>query len=162
MLPLDKPAESANELRAAAGQEIPFTVDLLEICAQTLSAVVIGSGPRALLHQNDVADRSRNRIPCVAVRSGLPRPVFDSASGRPAGQRTSSFSVVANALVSICAFASVVVFFKTRRRARSPAARDGSAEVSTATLPAAHVQAPPLAPSDAVDIAEQGHARLGV
>ena len=28
------------------------------------------------------------------------------------------FSVVANALVSICAFASVVVFFKTRRRAR--------------------------------------------
>jgi hypothetical protein len=91
MLPLDKPAESANELRAAAGQEIPFTVDLLEICAQTLSAVVIGSGPRALLHQNDVADRSRNRIPCVAVRSGLPRPVFDSASGRPAGQRTSSF-----------------------------------------------------------------------
>ena len=81
---------------------------------------MIGSGPRSLLHQNDVADRSRNRISCVAVRSGLPRSVFDSASEKPAGREHHLFSVVANALVSICAFASVVVFFKTRRRARSP------------------------------------------
>ena len=94
MLLLDKPAESASELRSAAGQENSincFAVDRLEICAQTLSAVVIGSGPQSLLHQNDVADRSRNRISCVAVRSGLPRSVFDSASEKPAGQRTSSF-----------------------------------------------------------------------
>ena len=52
---------------------------------------MIGSGPRSLLHQNDVADRSRSRISCVAVRSGLSRSVFDSASEKPAGQRTSSF-----------------------------------------------------------------------
>jgi hypothetical protein len=107
----------------------------------------------------------------IAVPTGFLALLYDLAfldqyltahpESRP-GSEHHLFSVVANALVSICAFASVVVFFKTRHRARSPAARDGSAEVSTATLPGAHVQAPPLAPSDAVDIAEQGHARLGV
>jgi hypothetical protein len=72
------------------------------------------------------------------------------------------FSVIANALVSICAFASVVVFFKARHRARSPAARDGKTEPSAGIRPGAHVQAPPLAPSDPVDVAEQGRVQLRV
>jgi hypothetical protein len=107
----------------------------------------------------------------IAVATGFLALLYDLAfldqyltahpESRP-GSEHHLFSVVANALVSICAFASVVVFFKTRRPARSPVARDGSTGVSIATLPAAHVRAPPLAPSDAVDVAEQGRARLGV
>jgi hypothetical protein len=113
--------------------------------ARTILLIAVATGFLALLYDFAFLDQYLNAHP----------------ESRP-GSEHHLFSVVANALVSICAFVSVVVFFKARRGVRSSAARDGKTAVATATLPATHVQAPPLAPSDALDVSDHGHARLGV
>lgn len=72
---------------------------------------------------------------------------------RPGGEHH-VFSVVANMLVSVCAFLSVAVFFKARK-IKQP--------LSQACSPLAPpVQAPSLAPADAVDVARERPARVGV
>jgi hypothetical protein len=70
------------------------------------------------------------------------------------------FSVVANALVSICAFVSVAVFFKARKIKRSASRSDVRADVPNRAPPVPPVQAPPLVPADAGEVAADGPARL--
>jgi hypothetical protein len=70
------------------------------------------------------------------------------------------FSVIANALVSICAFVSVAVFFKARRIKRSASRSDVRADVPNRAPAVPPVQAPPLVPADAVEVAADGPARL--
>jgi hypothetical protein len=53
------------------------------------------------------------------------------------------FSVIANALVSICAFVSVAVFFKARKIKRSPARTDVRADAPDRAAAVPPVQAPP-------------------
>jgi hypothetical protein len=66
------------------------------------------------------------------------------------------FSVIANILVSVCAFLSVAVFFKARKRSMSESRR------ATAAWLAPPVQAPPLAPADAVEVGRVEHTQVGV
>jgi hypothetical protein len=69
------------------------------------------------------------------------------------------FSVIANILVSVCAFLSVAVFFKGRKMKQSASkvgARTGVPTLSTLVPP---VQAPPLAPADVVEAAPEHAAR---
>jgi hypothetical protein len=107
----------------------------------------------------------------IAVATGFLALLYDLAfldqyltahPEKPAGQRTSSFQrcrQCARIDLRVCIRGCFLqnsppgpISSRARRQRRSLHSNSACA----------HVQAPPLAPSDAVDIAEQGHARLGV
>jgi hypothetical protein len=69
------------------------------------------------------------------------------------------FSVIANILVSVCAFLSVAVFFKARKIKQPPwkvGIRTEEPNRGPLVLP---VQAPPFAPTDVVEVAREGARR---
>jgi hypothetical protein len=71
------------------------------------------------------------------------------------------FSVVANTLVSLCAFLSVAVFFRARK-IKQPPSKVGATEVPDRTPLALAVRAPSLAPTDVVEVAGEQRAQAGV
>jgi hypothetical protein len=69
------------------------------------------------------------------------------------------FSVIANILVSLCAFLSVAVFFNGRRIKQSASKAGARTDGPTFRALVPSVQAPPLAPADVVEAAPQHAAR---
>ena len=72
------------------------------------------------------------------------------------------FSVIANVLVSVCAFLSVAVFFKTQKIKQPPAKVGLGTEAPNRSPPVLPVQAPPLAPAAVVEVARERRTPLGV
>ncbi len=69
------------------------------------------------------------------------------------------FTIVANILVSVCAFLSVVVFFKGRKF-KQPASKVGArTETSNLNTLVPPVPAPPLAPADVAEAAREHAVR---
>jgi hypothetical protein len=72
--------------------------------------------------------------------------------GNRPGSEHHLFSVVANILVSVCAFLSVAVFFRTRKTEQPVSKVGGRTEAPNGSVLVLAVQAPPLAPADVVEI----------
>jgi hypothetical protein len=75
------------------------------------------------------------------------------------GSEHHMFSVIANILVSVCAFLSVAVFFKGRRNKQSASKVGARTEVPALSTLGPPIQAPPLAPADVVEAAPEHAAR---
>jgi hypothetical protein len=80
--------------------------------------------------------------------------------GNGSGAEYYLFSVIANALVAIAAFVSVVVFVKARKITRSRSRDVGNAPLNP-DAPVRPVKAPPLVPRDLIEVAQEPQARLG-
>jgi len=80
---------------------------------------------------------------------------------RPGGEHH-VFTVIANILVSVCAFLSVAVFFKARKIKQPPLTVDVRIETPICSRLAPPVQAPSLAPADVVGVASEERAQAGV
>jgi hypothetical protein len=80
---------------------------------------------------------------------------------RPGGEHH-VFTVIANILVSVCAFLSVAVFFKARKIKQPPLTVDVQIETPICSPLAPPVQAPSLAPADVVGVASEERAQAGV
>jgi hypothetical protein len=63
------------------------------------------------------------------------------------------FSVVANILVSVCAFLSVAVFFRSRKARQLPWKVGTRTEASNRSSLVVPMQAPPFAPTEMVEVA---------
>jgi hypothetical protein len=72
------------------------------------------------------------------------------------------FSVIANILVSVCAFLSVAVFFKARKTKRPPPKVDVQTEAPSHCPLAPPVRGPSLAPADMVEVAGEERVQAGV
>ena len=72
------------------------------------------------------------------------------------------FSVIANILVSVCAFLSVAVFFKARKIKLPPSKVGVRTEAPNRSLLEPPVHAPSLAPADVVEVAREERTQLGV
>lgn len=75
------------------------------------------------------------------------------------GSEHHAFSVIANILVSVCAFLSVAVFFKGQRNKQSASKVGARTEVPALSTLGPPIQAPPLAPADVVEAAPEHAAR---
>jgi hypothetical protein len=75
------------------------------------------------------------------------------------GSEHHMFSVIANILVSVCAFLSVAVFFEGRRNKQSASKVGARTEVPALSTLGPPIQAPPLAPADVVEAAPEHAAR---
>jgi hypothetical protein len=80
---------------------------------------------------------------------------------RPGGEHH-VFSVIANILVSVCAFLSVAAFFKARKIKQPLSKVDVQAEASNRSVLEPPIQAPSLAPADVIEIAREERAQAGV
>ena len=72
------------------------------------------------------------------------------------------FSVIANILVSVCAFLSVVVFFKARKIRQPPTNAGVRTEAPNRNPLVLPVQAPPLAPAGTDPVTRETHTQIDV